>query len=95
MLLRAGLLALLAGPAMALLRHARARPLELSRKVSRTQLNMRMGYAQMTIVKTGKRKREGLVQAHPFARRQPAEADPDGTRQRHCEAQWLVKTIAR
>ena len=62
---RAGLLALLAGPAMALLRHARARPLELSRKVSRTQLNMRMGYAQMTIVKTGKRKREGLVQAHP------------------------------
>ena len=38
--------------------------LELSRKVSRTQLNMRNGYAVMTIVKTGKRKREGLAQAH-------------------------------
>src|SRR5271165_3099500 len=37
---------------------------ELSRKVSRTQLNMRIGYADLTIVQTGKRKREGLVQAH-------------------------------
>ena len=61
--LRTGLLALSAGPAMALSHHTQARPLELSRKVSRTQLNMRSSYAAVTIVKR-LRRREGLVQAH-------------------------------
>ncbi len=46
--LRAGLLALLPR-CIALWRYSVA--LELSRKVSRTQLNMRSGYAAMTIVK--------------------------------------------
>ena len=58
-ILRAGLVALLPTGSV------RIQPApELSRKVSRTQLNMRSDYVALTIVQTRKRKREGLVQAH-------------------------------
>ncbi len=60
---------------------------------------MRMGYAHLTIVKQDCEKEKVEFRLIRPPKRRPegltAEADPDGTRQRHYEAQWIVKTIAR